>query len=237
MRKTLALLALVASVPRAAVDLVAPFDVRLLGSNVLFDTVEITTYLLNKGTTQAVSPVALSPYLAVAIGVDSFNIRSHDIYTLSPGYYLDFTDTITVIRGAHSFHTWCDPLGAWNESNENNNVRSQAVNYRPAVIFDTIVLYDTLVIRDTVRIHDTVKVTVRDTVIKKDTVKYCPPSMAKASAAALRPAVASTVYNAIGQPVWAGALREGEYPPIRLKQGLHLLVQGARVHRFRVAYK
>lgn len=245
-------------------DFIAPFDLRLIHSSTLFDTVEVTTYLINKGTTVATSPLYPSPYTAVSVGVDSFNIRTHDVYTLSAGFYLEFKDTITIIRGAHSFHTWCDPLVAFNESNVNNNVRSQPVNYHPAVVRDTIVLYDTLVRvdtlktiqkdtvkiveRDTLRIteRDTIRITLRDTIRATDTVRvvvrdtiYIPqvPSLAKASARLARPAVQTEVYNAIGQLVWSGRLRDGEYPPVRLKQGLHLLVQGSRAHRFRVAYR
>lgn len=263
MKKWLLLIAVLASKSPALPDLVAPFDIRLINSSAFFDTLEIRSYLLNKGTTTAFSPLYPEDYPVLTVGVDSFNIRGHDMVSLSAGYYREFVDTIVVIQGPGSIHSWCDLLRAWDEGagQINNNVRSQAFNFHPKIIRDTVVLYDTLVIRDTLKIvekdtviitlkdtirvtvrdtiikKDTIRVTIRDTVIRVDTVKYCPPTLAKAGRFGRGPAVASVVYNAVGQPVWRGSLPVGEYPPVRLKQGLHLLVQGQRAHRFRVAYK
>jgi hypothetical protein len=267
----------------AYTDLFAPLTIEHIGSSAYLDTIRVTTTLVNKGTTTAYSPLYPTPYTVVVVGVDSFNIESHQIPSIQAGYYWEFVDTMVVIMGAHSIQTWCDPLGAWGESGGEkvNNVRSQAFNFRPTIqiVRDTVVIYDTLEVHDTLKVvqkdtvtiterdtikvvnfdtvkvtlHDTTRITIldtiikndtirivsRDTVIKHDTVKYCPPTqaMAKTASAPPRPEVHAAVYNAVGQLVWEGPLRQGGYPPIRLKQGLHILVQNGQVHRFRVAYK
>jgi len=239
----LRLILAMAACAHAAVDLVAPFTVDLISTkHPLWDTVLITTYLTNRGADPTTSHTFNATIMAVKI--DSFVVggSNHDIpagYVLNGGSFVEVQDIAIAPKGPFAVATWTDPLRFMGEGGGEavNNVRSAAYNFYPDVVFDTVVLYDTLIVRDTLRIRDTVKVTVRDTVIKTDTVKFCPPTMAKVSAAALRPAVPTTVYNAIGQPVWAGPLREGEYPPVRLRQGIHILVQGSRVHRFRVAYK
>jgi hypothetical protein len=246
-------------------DLYAPLTIDLIGKSKLFDTILVTTDLVNKGTTTAYSPIYPSTYTAVNVGVDSFNIRLHYAASIQAGYFYEFYDTIVVIGGPHSIQTWCDPLGRWAEGGGevNNNVRSQYFNFRPQIIRDTILLIDTLVVRDTLKIvqkdtvkitlrdtlrisirdtiikNDTIRVVQRDTVIKTDTIKvYTPPTtFAKTSGSYLKPIVHTTVYNSVGQPVWSGLAPQGGFPQVRLKQGLHLIVQGDNARRFRVAYK
>jgi hypothetical protein len=255
-----------AGVSYSAVDLKAPFDVRKLGSSALFDTVEISTFLINDGSTTAISPLYPSTYSAVTVGTDTLaNLRLHSVATINPKSYWSFVDTLVVIRGPFTISTWCDPLHAWGEGGYEvgNNVRSQAFNFHPTiqVVIDTVVLYDTLRIRDTLKVvekdtvsitlhdttrvtvtdtifqKDTIRVTVRDTVVKKDTVKYCPPTLAKAASRASQAPVASVVYNAAGVKVWEGLLLPGAYPPAGLRAGLHLIVQGDQARRFRIAYR
>ncbi len=264
MKKLIAVASLFVTSIWALPDLFAPLSIDLIGKSQLFDTILVTTDLVNKGTSTAYSPTYPSKYLAVSIGVDSFNIRSHDAASVMPGYFIEFKDTLVVIGGPHSIQTWCDPLIKWGESGGgiNNNVRSQYFNFRPQIIRDTIILIDTLIVRDTLKIvqkdtvnitlrdtvrisitdtitkFDTVRVVQRDTIIKTDTVKvYQPPTFAKTSGKYLRPNVETTVYNAFGQPVWSGIAPQGGFPQVRLKQGIHLIVQGKEARRFRVAYK
>jgi hypothetical protein len=245
-------------------DLYAPLTIDLKSSSQYFDTIIVTTDLINKGSTPAFSPLYPTTYTALSVGVDSFNIRVHSVASIQPGYFLEFADTIIVIGGPHSIQTWCDPLGKWGEGGAevNNNVRSQYFNFRPQIIRDTILLIDTVVVRDTLKIvqkdtvkitlkdtlrisirdtiikNDTIRVVQRDTVIKTDTIKvYLSPTFAKTSGSYIKPNVQTMVYNAIGQPVWSGLAPQGGFPSVRLKQGLHLIIQGNDARRFRVAYK
>ncbi len=227
----------------ATPDLVAPFTVDLLNSkSAYFDTIQVTTYLQNRGN--VATPIQSFNWTAVSIGVDSFTIDAHQIYagnSLNPNNFFEFKDTVQIIKGPFSIHTNADPLQISGEGGGDkvNNVRSQSFNFHPKIIQDTILLIDTLRIHDTVKvaIHDTVKITLRDTVIKRDTIKYCPPTLAKTSGRFLKPLVSTTVFNARGQPEWTGMVLEGEFPQVRLKQGLHLLIQGQQVRRFQVVYK
>lgn len=250
----------------AAPDLVAPFTIDLKSNKGVWDTIIVTTYLGNVGTT-ATLPQTFDATIFSA-GVDSFNLFGHRIpatLVLNPGSMVVYRDTLTVRPGPFSIFTWCDPLGFLGEGGGElvNNVRSQAYNFYPTVrqIHDTTVVYDTLRFRDTLRIvekdtiritlhdttrvsvtdtifqQDTIRVVVRDTVVKKDTVKYCPPTLAKAGSVARLVPVASVVYTAAGVKVWEGSLPLGGYPPSGLRPGLHLIVQGDQTRRFRVAYR
>lgn len=265
MIKTLAAFSFMLCASFANVDFKAPFDVRKLGSTNLFDTVEVTSYLINDGTSAGTSPLFPSPYPALSVGVDSFNIRGHSIASLNGKTYLVLLDTVVVVRGPFTIFSWCDPLHAWGESGGEvvNNVRSQAFNFHPAIqqIHDTTVVYDTLRFRDTLQVvekdtirinlhdttrvtvldtifqHDTIRVVVRDTIVKRDTIRIGPPTLAKAASLKYLVPTASTVYNAAGVVVWEGLLLPGAYPPAGLRPGLHLIVQGERARRFRVAYR
>jgi hypothetical protein len=227
--KILAAILFFASASFAGPDLVAPFTVDLKSSkSFLFDTVVVTSYLSNNGTTNTLTQSFDATI--ISIGVDSFNIFAHKIpasYYMGPNTFVTFKDTLAVIKGSFSIHTWCDPLLFFGEGGGqiNNNIRSQAYNFHPTTVHDTVLLIDTLKLA----VHDTVKITVHDT------VKIASAAAPKFSAAVV--SVPSTVYDAIGRPEWSGMLAPGGFPMVKLHEGLHLIVQGASARRFRVAYK
>lgn len=202
-------------------DLVAPFTVDVISKkNPLWDTIEVTTYVSNVGTTPTI--VKTQDFNVVSVGIDSFiPLRLHNI---PAGYYLDagktqvYKDTITAFFGPFAIVTQADPIHVFQESAIGNDLRSQAYNFYPKIVRDTILLVDT------------VKITIHDT------IKVC-PSYAKTSADPIVRQVPSTVYNTIGRPEWVGLLQEGAYPTDKLKQGLYIIVQGQKVRRFRVAYR
>ena len=173
-------------------DLVCPLGWKYLGStaNKIIDTFEVHSYLQNRGDSIAISPLYPSSYTALIIGVDSLNYKSHSIVTLSPGYFLEFIDTIAVLAAPFSIHSHCDPIGYFqNHWNVVNDVYSYGINIHPTIQFDTITIvhydtvnqtfyfHDTTRIKDTIRIttqiHDTLRIVtqIRDTVIKSDTIR------------------------------------------------------------------
>jgi hypothetical protein len=248
----------------ATPDLIAPFTVDLIRKGSFIDSIEVTTYLVNNGTSVA-APTYPNFLLDVSIGIDSFQVRSHSTLFLTTGNVLIYKDTIATIAGPFSITTWCDPLHAWGEGGGElvNNVRSQAYNFHPTILLlhDTTVVYDTLrfhdtlkvvekdtvkinlhdttrvTLRDTIFQRDTIRVVIRDTVIKRDTIRVGPPTLAKAASLAYQKPVASIVYDAVGVKVWEGMLQPGGYPPAGLRPGLHLIVQGDKARRFRIAYR
>jgi hypothetical protein len=219
---------LFASIARATADLVAPFTVDVISSkHPLWDTIQITTYLSNIGTTSTISNS--SEFTVLNVGIDSLMpLRIHNIlptYYLGAGNMVVYKDTITALRGPFAIVTHADPIHVFQEYSVGNDVRSQAYNFHPAIqqIHDTVVVYDT------------VRVTVRDTI--RDTIRVGPPALAKAASAAHLAPVASVVYDAAGAKVWEGMLPPGAYPPTGLRPGLHLIVQGEQARRFRIAYR
>lgn len=222
----------------AGPDLVAPLSFKYLGtsSNKIIDTVEVHTYLQNRGTNMAISPLYPDPYVAVVIGTDSFNIRAHSIYSLSAGYFSEFVDTITCFAGPFSIHAWTDPLNVFSEDNEVNNVYSYGLNYHPIIHYDTItvVKIDTLTLHDTIIIHDTLKITIHDTIIHNDTIVIHDTIISTAlnkqidSRNSQLRLFSGLIYNVKGQKVWEGATLENRLPTINIPSGTYLFVQGDR---------
>ena len=171
---------LLAASVMAGPDLVAPFTVDLVSTkHPLWDTVQVTAYLLNLGSTD--TPVHTFDAVILDVRMDSvpFGPKSHSIPTglvLGAGKSVVLASQGIVPKGPFSIATWCDPLGHFGEGGGQvaNNVRSQAYNFYPKVI------------------RDTVKVVVHDT------VKYCPPASAKQTATA-KPPQSFAVYSMAGQ--------------------------------------
>lgn len=212
-------------------DLVAPFTVDLLSSShALWDTIEVTTWLINKGDLTAWSPLYPSDYTALSLGFDSLQLRNHSIPYLDAGYYVEFIDTLVVMKAPFCVVTWCAPLGEFGEGGGQkvNNVRGVAFDFYPETVYDTtyILVYDTVIVHDTTVTTDTL--VMHDTVVVHDTV-YATGSTPKFASATLSAEGEYTeVYRMDGRMVWHGALREGQLPPVRLAMGTHVLVCGDR---------
>jgi hypothetical protein len=256
MKRSFLIVLILAGIGFSYPDLVCPLGWKYLGSTSdrIIDSFEVHSYLENRGDQAAVSPLYPSSFMAVAIGVDSFNYKSHSIISLSAGYFSEFVDTITVIALPFSIHSHADPIGSFqNGYNVINDVYSYSINIHPTIVFDTvrIVLIDTLKLHDTTRIndtlritlHDTTKITLKDTIrITKtdtitvhDTLQKTPIRLAKGKAP--NPSIYGEIYNIRGQKVWAGYSEAGAFPSMKLAEGMHLFVQGKRKIPFRVLYR
>lgn len=172
---------LIAGTACATPDLVAPFTVDLISQQGALDTIIVTTYLTNIGNAE--TTVRTFDAQIVSIGIDSLNIRGHQIpanKVLSPGGLVIYKDTIAMIPHPFSIFTWCDPLGSLGEGGGEvvNNVRTQGYNYYPQVIRDTV----------RVAVHDT--------------VQYCKPTASRQPLAARAPQ-SFAVYSAAGQLIKA----------------------------------
>lgn len=192
MKKVVLVIVAFATLAFSYPDLVCPLQWTHFGStsNGLVDSFAVSSYLENIGDSTAISPLYPNSDMALIIGVDSFNIKGHYIFTLSPGYFTKFVDTITVIAAPFSLHSFCDPMQHFQKGwNVVNDVYSYSVNIHPTIKYDSITLvqYDTVdqsvYVHDTTRIKDTLRITtqihdtlrivtqIHDTVIKSDTFK------------------------------------------------------------------
>lgn len=200
-------------------DLVGPFTVDVISTkNPLWDTIQVTTYVSNIGTTKTITNT--SDFQVASVGIDSFfPLKNHVMpanFFLSAGGLAVFKDTLIAFHGPFAIVTQVDPIHVFQEYAIGNDTRSQGYNFYPTIIRDTLLLVDTLLIHDT--------------------VNYCAPSLVKASSAVSQ-GLATTIYNLAGQPAWTGALPPGGLPIAKLKPGLYLMVQGRNTRRFRIAYR
>ena len=231
----------------SAPNLIAPATVRVIDStNVLWDKIEVTTYLQNTGDSTAWSPLYPSSYTAVSIRIDSlYRVGSHSIYYLQSGYFISFKDTFTVMKGPFALSTWCDPLGFWGEngSGKFDNVLSWSYNFHSEISYDTVyvITKDTLTLHDTTSIHDTVAIYYQDTLFVHDTV-YIYDTLKTSSQRAIAKTYVqnefpSRIYNIMGQLVWTGNCQIGKIPPLNLSQGRYVLIQGSKRSFLKVVLK
>ncbi len=256
------------SISSAAPDLVPFFRVTQIHSSSVFDSILVESAVINNGSTASYSQTI--DLAVISIGKDSLTpLKYHNIpanYVINSGSFMSFKDTLQVIPIVFSINVYVDPLG-YLDGFKGNNVTSQAYNFHPQQVHDTItvVLYDTvnttttlhdtlktvthdttkLTITDTLITHirDTIKITLRDTIKIHDTTKVVvhdtvkTPTKIKGLGKFAAQDVYTTIYNSMGSIVWTGYLPTGGYPKVKLLQGLHLAVQGQKRYAFRVVYK
>ncbi len=183
---------------------------RLLSSNGIVDSVEVTTYVGNEGSTPALSPQFPKTYPIVAIGTDTLSVlRNHAVATLDAGFYVSFKDTLRILAIPTALHCWVDPIKAWGDSTPFDNVTSYIIDYHRDQALDTIFIY----VHDTVRVYDSVAT---------------PSALVGSAPLARISAVAGALYDVSGRKVWEGVSASGVIPRgLTLATGVHLFVQGA----------